>query len=90
MKLHEIFETIGLTREEVVAAAKKARHPFEPEPIVRHPDARPNCLICGRRINKRNCKPVRQKYEPRQQMQVMQETDQVGRDREGETHPARS
>lgn len=91
MKLHEIFEHVGLDRAGIAAAAKKARHPFEPELIVRHPDQRPNCLICGRRINKRNCKPFRQKkHEPRQQMQVMQKTDQVGTDREGSTHPARS
>jgi hypothetical protein len=59
MKLHEIFESIGLTREQIMAISKTGA--TRPKAIVRHPDGRPNCLICGKRINARNCSPTIQK-----------------------------
>lgn len=58
MKLHEIFESIGLTREQIVAVAAGAAVSREPRATVKKSDGRPNCLICGKRINALNCTPI--------------------------------
>jgi hypothetical protein len=56
----QVFEYIGMTREEVAAAVAGKGKPqlVQKTPHVR---PRPKCLICGKRINKYNCQPVRYK-----------------------------
>jgi hypothetical protein len=60
MKLHEIFEHVGLTREQVAIAAKHVANPNEPAmTVVRKSKNRPTCLVCGKHINALNCAPIR-------------------------------
>jgi hypothetical protein len=56
----QVFEHVGLTREQIVAAIKNVGKPqlVEVTPRTR---PRPKCLICGNHINKYNCRPTRQK-----------------------------
>jgi hypothetical protein len=54
-----IFDKIGLSADQIRALTRGTSGP-----AIRTKDPadrpRPHCLVCGQRINKYNCKPIRQ------------------------------
>jgi hypothetical protein len=59
MELEAIFEHVGLTREQIARLGGGVQPQTVEKPQGAKP--RPKCLVCGRRINKRNCRPHRQR-----------------------------
>lgn len=59
MRCEQIFETVGLSRDEIVAATTGRRTvaTIKPDQQLR---PRAQCPICGKRINKRLCVPFKQ------------------------------
>ena len=58
MKLQEIFDTVGLTRDQIRAVVSGKQGvvlvPKTPPKTVR-----PTCLVCGQRISKYTCRAIR-------------------------------
>ena len=61
VRLNQIFDGIGLSREQIAAITTGAtRPPQTPRVITVQPLNRPRCPVCGQQISAFNCKPFRQ------------------------------